>query len=46
MVGFDFRIDFYTQIYCSTPFYINVFKRKLFYLQLNFSMNQFSRISS
>jgi hypothetical protein len=34
----NYRIDFYTQIYCSTQFYINWCKHKPFYLHLNFSV--------
>jgi len=32
--AFDSRTDFYTQIYCSSHFYINVSKDKSFYIQL------------
>jgi hypothetical protein len=34
-------INFYTQIYYSTHFYMNIFKYKSFYLQFNFNQNQF-----
>jgi len=45
-VAFDYRIDFYTQIYSSTHFYTNVSKHKSLHLQLAFRHNQFYRINS
>jgi hypothetical protein len=38
-------IDSYIQIFCSTHFCMNISKYKSFYLQINFSQNQFYRIN-
>jgi len=45
-VAFDSRIVFYTQIYSSTYFYMNVSKHKSLYIQPTFNQKQFYRINS
>lgn len=46
IVAFDYRIDFHTQIYRSTHFYLHVSKHKSLYLQFTFSQNRFYWINS
>jgi hypothetical protein len=43
IVDSDSRIDFYTQIFCSTHFCINISKHKSLYLQINFTESILSK---
>jgi hypothetical protein len=45
IIVFDFRVDFYTQIYCWTHFYINVYKHISLYFQLNLVCINFTYFS-
>jgi hypothetical protein len=44
-VAFDSKIDFYTNFFCSSHFYMNMSKHRSLYLQLNFGQNLFYRIN-
>lgn len=44
-VHFNFKCDFYIQIYHLFYFYLNLFKYKSFYIQLIFNLNQFYKIN-
>jgi hypothetical protein len=43
IVASNFRIDFYTKVYCATYFDMNVSEYKSLYLQLILCQNQFSQ---
>jgi hypothetical protein len=45
IIVFDFRVNFYTQIYCLTHFYINVYKHISLYFQLNLVCIHFTYFS-
>jgi len=45
-VAFDSRIDFHTQIYSSTHFYMNISKHKSLLVGITFNQNPFYRINS